>query len=155
MQERIIHLSPKYVLNKLSCRKKKQFSACATCAYGGGNTLCGVLFKGSYPVFTRVSENTTENSERPGRQARPGFEPGTSCLPVLSVTAVPLVGRCLLWKVITAYSLQKNKDVCCFQFFCKGVIKTVYFAVLLDQSYEFSANHLHCLEYVTTFQLNY
>ena len=35
-----------------------------------------------------------ENSERLGRQLRPGFEPGTSRLPVLSVTAVPLVGRC-------------------------------------------------------------
>ena len=33
-----------------------------------------------------------ENPERLGRQARPGFEPGTSRLPVLSVTAVPLVG---------------------------------------------------------------
>ena len=40
----------------------------------------------------RVSEKTTENSERLGRQARPGFEPGTSRLPVLSVTAEPLVG---------------------------------------------------------------
>ena len=30
----------------------------------------------------RVSEKTTENSERPGRQARPGIEPGTSRLPV-------------------------------------------------------------------------
>ena len=34
-----------------------------------------------------------ENSEWLGRQARPGFEPGTSRLPVLSVTAVSLVGR--------------------------------------------------------------
>ena len=33
-----------------------------------------------------------ENPERLGGQARPGFEPGTSRLPVLSVTAVPLVG---------------------------------------------------------------
>ena len=33
-----------------------------------------------------------ENSERLGRQARPGFEPGTSRLPVLSATAVTLVG---------------------------------------------------------------
>ena len=45
--------------------------------------------KGSQPVFPRVSEKTTDNSERLGRQARPGFEPGTSRLPVLSVTAVP------------------------------------------------------------------
>ena len=39
----------------------------------------------------RVSEKTTENSERLGRQARPGLESGTSRLPVLSVTAVPQV----------------------------------------------------------------
>ena len=51
----------------------------------------GDLSKGSYPVFTRVSEKTTENSERLGRQARPGLEPGTSRLPVLSITAPPLV----------------------------------------------------------------
>ena len=35
----------------------------------------------------------TENSERLGRQARLGFEPGTSRLPVLSATIPPLVGR--------------------------------------------------------------
>ena len=49
---------------------------------------------GFYPYFKKilVSEKTTENSERLGRQVRPGFEPGTSRLPVLSVTAEPLVG---------------------------------------------------------------
>ena len=30
----------------------------------------------------QVSEESTKNSERLGRQARPGFEPGTSRLPV-------------------------------------------------------------------------
>ena len=38
-------------------------------------------------------KKTTENSERLDRQARPGFEPGTSRLPVLSVTTPQLVGR--------------------------------------------------------------
>ena len=52
----------------------------------------GGLSKGSYTVFTRVSEKTMENSERLGRQARPGFEPGTSRLPVSSVTTLPLIG---------------------------------------------------------------
>ena len=33
-----------------------------------------------------------ENSERLGRQVRPGFEPDTSRLPVSSVTTLPLVG---------------------------------------------------------------
>ena len=53
------------------------------------------LSKGSQPVFTRVLEKTTENTERLGRQARPGFEPSTSHLPVLSATTPLLVGlRC-------------------------------------------------------------
>ena len=34
-----------------------------------------------------------ENAERLGRQARPGFEPGTPSLPVSSVTTLPLDGR--------------------------------------------------------------
>ena len=34
---------------------------------------------------------TTENSERPGRQARAGNEAGTSRLPVLSFTTPPLL----------------------------------------------------------------
>ena len=34
-----------------------------------------------------------ENSEWLGQQAPPGFEPGTSRLPVLSVTTPPLVGN--------------------------------------------------------------
>ena len=68
------------------------------CPLVGPRTIGGVpseggLSKGFYPVITRVSENTTENSEQLGRQARPGFEPGTSRLPVLSVTTLPLVER--------------------------------------------------------------
>ena len=46
------------------------------------SALRGGLSKGSQPVFTRVSEKTTENSERLDRQARPRIEPGTSRLPV-------------------------------------------------------------------------
>ena len=57
----------------------------------GGMPSVGGLSKESYSVFTQVSEKTTENSERLGRQARPGFETGTSRLPVLSVTIPPLV----------------------------------------------------------------
>ena len=53
----------------------------------------GGLSEGSLPVFTRVSEKTTENSGRLSRKAGPGFEPDASRLPVLSVTAVPLVGQ--------------------------------------------------------------
>ena len=39
----------------------------------------------------RVSEKTTENSERLGGQALPEFEPGTSRLKAWSVTTPPLV----------------------------------------------------------------
>ena len=44
----------------------------------------GGLSNGPYHVFTRVPDKTTENSERQGRQARPGFELGTFHLPALS-----------------------------------------------------------------------
>ena len=39
----------------------------------GGVPSVGVFLRGPKPVFTRVSEKTTENSERLGRQARPGL----------------------------------------------------------------------------------
>ena len=46
------------------------------------NVLRRGLSKGSQPVFTCVSEKTTENSERLGRQTRPRIECGTLRLPV-------------------------------------------------------------------------
>ena len=52
-------------------------SACGTWDYRW-IALRGGVSKGSYPVFTRVLEKTTENSEQLVRQARPGLEPGTS-----------------------------------------------------------------------------
>ena len=82
----------------LGCKFEGQLSACGTWVYRWrALRVCvwGGLSKGSQPVFTRVSEKTTENSERLSRQARPEFEPGTSCLPVLSVTTPPLVGKSL------------------------------------------------------------
>ena len=48
------------------------------------SALCGSLSKRSQPVFMRVSEKTTENSGRLGRQAPRVVKPGTSRLPVLS-----------------------------------------------------------------------
>ena len=48
-----------------------------------GSALRGSLFKRSQPIFIRVSEKTTENSERLSQQARPWIEPDTSRLPVL------------------------------------------------------------------------
>ena len=41
----------------------------------------------------QVLEKTTGNSEGLGRQTQPGFNPGTSRLPVLSVITLPLVGQ--------------------------------------------------------------
>ena len=59
----------------------------------GGMPSVGVFSKGSYPIFTRVSKKTTENSERLGRQARPGIELGTYRLLVLERRITqPLVG---------------------------------------------------------------
>ena len=59
----------------------------------GGVPSRGGLSMGSQSVFTSVSEKTTENSERLGRQARPGVEPGTSRLPIFErKTAQLLVG---------------------------------------------------------------
>ena len=66
----------------------------ANCPLGGPGHIGDVPSVG---VFlrdpTRVSEKTTEYSERLGRQARPKFEPATSRLPVWSATTSPLVGR--------------------------------------------------------------
>ena len=50
----------------------------ANCPLVGSGPIRGVpsvggLSKASQPVFTRVSKKTTENSERLGRQARPGL----------------------------------------------------------------------------------
>ena len=58
----------------------------------GGMPSVEGFSKGFLLVFTRVSEKTTETSEQLGRQARAGFKPGTSRLPVSSVTTLPLVG---------------------------------------------------------------
>ena len=49
----------------------------------GGMPSVGIILKGAKPVFMRVSEKTTENSERLGRQERPGVESETCRLPVL------------------------------------------------------------------------
>ena len=59
----------------------------------GGMSSVGVFQRNPSPYLREFRRKTTENSERLGRQARPGFEPGTSRLPVLSVTTLPLVER--------------------------------------------------------------
>ena len=53
----------------------------------------GVFLRDPSPYLREFRRKTTENSEWLGRQARPGFEPGTSRLPVSSVTTLPLVGH--------------------------------------------------------------
>ena len=51
-------LSINWHLLELGCRFQGQLSACGTWAYRG-NVLHGCFFKGSYPVFRRVSEKAT------------------------------------------------------------------------------------------------
>ena len=63
-----------------------QLSVYGTQAYMGSVRLGG-LYKGSQPVFKRVSEKITENFKRLGRQARSGIEPSTSRLPLLRAEA--------------------------------------------------------------------
>ena len=53
----------------------------------GRVTSVGGLSYGSKPVFTRVSEKTSENSERLGRQSRLRIESGTSRLPAQTRSA--------------------------------------------------------------------
>ena len=47
-------------------------------------TLCKDLSKVSKPIFILVSEKNIEKFEWLGWQARPGIEPGSSSLPILS-----------------------------------------------------------------------
>ena len=50
----------------------------------GGMPSVGIFLRDPSPYLREFWRKTTENSERLGRQARPGIEPGTSRLPVLS-----------------------------------------------------------------------
>ena len=53
----------------------------------------GVFLRNSSPYSREFRRKTTENSERLGQQARPGIEPGTSCLLIFERrTTLPLVG---------------------------------------------------------------
>ena len=72
------------------------------CPLVGPGTIGGVPSLGFF-LRERVPKKTTENSEWLGQQARPGFEPGTPRLPILSVTTPQLVGLMNIWK--TAYSV--------------------------------------------------
>ena len=65
--------------------------ACGTCACSE-SVHCGSLPKGFYPVSARVSEKTTKNTERLGRQARLRIKPGTPLLPTLTAKP-PTKGR--------------------------------------------------------------
>ena len=58
----------------------------------GGAPLWRVFLRDPSPYF-REFRRKSRNSDRLGRKARPGFEPGTSRLPVLNVTTPTLVGR--------------------------------------------------------------
>ena len=67
----------------LGCRIK------AKCPLVGPEPIGGVLSVGIFlrdprPHLREFQRKTTENSERLGRQARPGIEPGTTRQPVSS-----------------------------------------------------------------------
>ena len=58
----------------------------------GGDTLHGGLSKGPLPVFARVLEKTSENSEF-GRKARPRMNPAAVVYQFECRTSRPLIGR--------------------------------------------------------------
>ena len=82
-------------------------SSCGTWAYGL-RALRRNFFKGSGPVFIRVLEKTTENSECLVRQARPGIDPNSSRQPVLRVEPF---GHCRA-KVIRDF-MATSTQFCC------------------------------------------
>ena len=53
----------------LGCCRVKANCPCEGPGPTGEGSSLGGLFRGSYPVFTRVSEKTEENSEGLGQQA--------------------------------------------------------------------------------------
>ena len=79
-----------------------------------GYTIHRGLSKGSYPVFTQVLVKTTENSEHPGRHARPGIEPGTSRLSALSADPLIPGGASLKWALVwfSARIKAKHLNLC-------------------------------------------
>ena len=85
--------SQSYIFKKLvGCRHKIKYPLMGPGLTGGMPSVGGGLSKGLWSVFNRVSEITTENSEQLGRQARPGFELGTSVYQFEHITTQPLVG---------------------------------------------------------------
>ena len=62
----------------------------------GENALHRGLSKESQPIFKRVSEKTTENSERLGQQARSRIEPAPPVFQFEHIRAQPLVKLSLL-----------------------------------------------------------
>ena len=59
--------------------------------------------------FQREPRKTPNEMVSDGRQGRPWFEPGSSRIPVLSVTAVPLVGLMMI-KILVRKQQKKPLD---------------------------------------------
>ena len=79
------------------------------------NALRGGLSKGSQPVFKRISEKTTENSERLDRQARSGIKPAPLVYQFLeqkpSDTGVAFeITKARHLNAILSYTFKKNKE---------------------------------------------
>ena len=86
----------------------------------GGVSSVGVFLRDPSPLFTRVSEKTTESFERLGRQAQPRFEPGTIRLPVLR--AEPFRH----WQGLDRFEIRETEfflqHKLCLYYVCKKVL---------------------------------
>ena len=58
----------------------------------GGVPSVGVFLRDPSPYLREFRRKLRKTPNLLGRQARPGFEPGASRFPVLSVTTQPVVG---------------------------------------------------------------
>ena len=115
-----IHISCKTVgWNGLGCKIK------GNCLHVGprpsGSALWGSFSKKYQPVIMLVTEKITENSERLGRQARPGNKPGMSRLPVLRTEPLDRWWDSRLWRGYKNLHFEKlnslvSKVICKFSF---------------------------------------
>ena len=78
----------------------------------GVSFLPGISQRDSNHIYASFGENDGKLRTAIGRHARPGCEPGTSRLPVLSVTAVPLVGLYLNGSDTLHEELLLNEITC-------------------------------------------
>ena len=120
----------------LGCKLK------AICPHVGSGPIGGLpsvrgLSKGSQPVLMQISQKTSENFEQLGRQARQGFEPGTSRLPALN--AIPLRHWCglLICDNFTIYYLT----LFCNFLFQNVIIRNLRIKIVPVLNFSYNALH--------------